>query len=577
VAGVLFAVFPFSYQAVAVYGHNVHPTTTGLLVLGLHFYLNWLGAGKGTRRFTEISHGEPRRGRRRAWFVLTLFVFLVALLSHESAILFGAFVVLVDWTRNEQAGENHSPFTIHHSLFTISISPAGIFFTLLGVFYIIGYQFLPITRAPQVVEAGGGLVPKVLYLGQAWAYPVTWLAHLVPEMPANTVVWLSVGLAFVLMGWRLWQSAKYEVRRSRSSFPPSHFVLKITQHPIFFGLAWFGLAGALVALPLPSGYLLHGPRLLYLGSVGLAIFWSGLIVGTRMNANERGFFNRQSFLSNATSNLFLFYLVVSNIAFVWGRLDAYKEMTAGVAVAERAGTDNVLFVNLPQWVAPPRNDFAEGSEFVAQLGDYLFVEELGRANGITGQVQAVRVPDLLADFGYGYAVHEQTGLADVVLAEAETAVVITHYGEGGLWAENAGILRPPIITTPPIATFGNYQLLQAHASQCGGVVSGRFVWRLAGEPVPTQTMFAQAIGVNGDFAQADAPPLQLRPDLLPVPANWEIVDLRRIEVQSADTFLLGVYDYVTGERMPAFSLTTTTEPTPLTDNALTLSITPCAE
>ena len=39
-AGLFFAVFPFSYQALAVYGHNVHLTTTGLLLLGLHTYLS---------------------------------------------------------------------------------------------------------------------------------------------------------------------------------------------------------------------------------------------------------------------------------------------------------------------------------------------------------------------------------------------------------------------------------------------------------------------------------------------------------------------------------------------------------
>ena len=40
VAGALLALYPFSYQAVAVYGHNVHPAIANLLLLEGHAYLS---------------------------------------------------------------------------------------------------------------------------------------------------------------------------------------------------------------------------------------------------------------------------------------------------------------------------------------------------------------------------------------------------------------------------------------------------------------------------------------------------------------------------------------------------------
>ena len=49
--------------------------------------------------------------------------------------------------------------------------------------------------------------------------------------------------------------------------------------PLLLGWGWFGLAVLVIAIPLPTDYLLHGPRLLYLGSVGLAVVWAVGLAG----------------------------------------------------------------------------------------------------------------------------------------------------------------------------------------------------------------------------------------------------------------------------------------------------------
>ncbi len=89
--GLIFALFPFSYQAIAVYGHNVHPTTAGLLLAGLHTYLTAI-RGNGKRPFSS---------KRPFIWIITLLFFLLSLLSHESAILFGGFAALLHWNERK--------------------------------------------------------------------------------------------------------------------------------------------------------------------------------------------------------------------------------------------------------------------------------------------------------------------------------------------------------------------------------------------------------------------------------------------------------------------------------------------
>ena len=510
-AGILFALFPFSYQAVAVYGHNVHPTITGLILLGLHSSLN---KGKG-------------------WLGVTIILFCLALLHHESAILFGAFIILLEWQRGNKK------------------ATVGVRFLIAGILYLILYQFLPITRAPQVVTTGSSFLPKLLYLGQAFAYPFTWWAHRLPNLPATTVVFVGVSLTLISI-----------LGRCRHSW-----------RPLFFGCSWFILGGALVALPLPSNYLLHGPRLLYLGSVGLAIGWSALIFGTKPVRNGTKPIKNPPKIGRTIQWGFLIFLLITNSWFVWGRLKAYQQLTEPIIVAQKQAQPDagILFVNLPQWLAPTRNTYPIGAELVAMLGDYLFVHELTNANGLPASTNAVVVPDLLSPAPFNFALHEQSTLDKIDWEGDKTAFFITRYANN-VETEHAGTLQPPSLTNPPIATFGAYQLLASQILQCNGEIEARFVWGLADRPAPTHSIFVQAFKDTELIAQADAPPLTLRPDLLTVPPNWEIVDIRRMPAEvSAGIILLGVYDYTNGNRLPA----TSADGAPLPDNAFTLPVEPC--
>ena len=361
-AGLLFALYPFSYQAIAVYGHNVHPTTVGLVLLGLHAYLS----------------AVERRDWR--WWLATGVVFLLGLLSHETAVLFGPLAALVQWNINER---------------TPQVQPQGLparypwlAFLLTGGLYAVGYRLLPLTRdLPGWGDGGGWLA--LLYLLQSAAYPFCWFAHLLPGLNAAVVV---LGAFALSLGWTAWSALTGRSRPGRG---------------LLLGWGWWGMASALLALSLPGSYLLHGPRLLYFGSVGLALLWALLL-------------NRLRSLPAAGRLLWgvaLVAILLSGGRFVGGRLDQYAQLTAPVALAQevmenRPEDEGVLLVNTPEYLSPARNTFAVGAEMVSMLPDYLSAGELIRVNLKTDRpVMAIQLPELLGDAGYPYAVAGNTDLS----------------------------------------------------------------------------------------------------------------------------------------------------------------------
>lgn len=542
ITGLLFLVFPFSYQAVAVYGHNVHPQVVFMLLAGLHGLVK-----KGNKikvSSVKVSH----------WiFVGTIFI--LGLLTHESFVLFGPFAFLI--ALHQLNSPNPFPKALQN-LKTLAPSSLGdlatwrsillsFLLTFAGTAYIILYQFLPIGRAPQAIAEAGSLWQKILYLLQALTYPLTWFGHWLPNVGAQTIILLAFAITLLLtaLAWRSqWRT-------------------------LLLGWGWWGLASLLLAIPLPAGYLLNGPRLLYLGSVGIVIIWSAFL--TALSARGRWFKLLTAFL--------FAWLVSTNVVFVRGRLAAYHELTQGVDRLRSAKTEAVVLVNLPQWLAPTTNTYPLGAEFVQQLGDYLFVEEWVEHNLQRSlPTVAVRVDELLGQVAYGYGVHNQAGW-DVISAEwtaHPSDIYITRYTKSGTEFEYVGRFTP-IQHTETLATFDSYTLHAASAFICDDDLRLTTVWAYAaGTPPPaTVSIFAQLLDNNGVLvSQNDRAPLGLPTYKVALPTGWQMVDVRVLEnsAESLPTILngqilLGVYDYTTGNREAIIPATS--------DNAFSVPITHC--
>lgn len=535
-AGAVFALFPFSYQAVAVYGHNVHPAIVGLMLLGLHTYL------------TAVSAQSPRK-----WWLVTWLLFALMLLTHETAVLFGGFALLIQL--------NARPDLLKQP--RLLLRQPWRWFLLAGLAYLVLYQFLPISRAPQTDAVGNSLWLNGLYLLQAAVYPLTWFAHLLPNGVGVPLTLLGGGLLIMSSGWLAWRKPAWRA-------------------PLLLAWGWWGAASVLIGAALPTEYLLRGPRLLYVGSVGVALLWAHLLAGIWSAQSASG--SRYRWLG--WTAVLLFILITSG-QFVRTKLQQYALLTQPVPVMQaalRQGPDSAdaefVLVNLPQWLDVPPNTYPIGVEFVAMLGDYLFAEELVAAN-LPGShaVWAVALPELQSGQSYAYGIQDQHRWPEVSASDVRH-VVITRYLPDGPKAQHAGYLLPETAVPPenPIAQFEPYLLTNATAELCSGVVQVTLGWLPNRAAIAESTsIFVQVLAEDGRLlAQSDGPPLGIRPGLLPASPNTLLVDLREVNLAAGETavpqtVLVGVYDFATGARSPA----TDVFGQPLPDNAWQIPILPC--
>ncbi|MGB1250100.1 MAG: hypothetical protein ACPG8W_05660 [Candidatus Promineifilaceae bacterium] len=527
--GLLFAAFPFSYQAVAVYGHNVHPAIVGLILIGLHL-------------FWAILHAqlEQRPQNKLHWGAIAV-VMVIGFLTHESFLLFGFLCGLI--TLYALKAKSISALLANWQAFK---SAALLIF--ISCLYFVIYQLLPIGRSPQAETLAASNSQKILYLFQGATYPFAWLKTWLPINSPNQFILISFVLFVVLtiyaarQRWYLW----------------------------LLGWGWWLAASAVIAIPLPTGYLLNGPRLLYMSSVGLAILWSTLLTSKQMPLLK------QRWVQAGLSLLVLF----GSAYFVRGRLTDYDTITSGLQTidAELDREGGVLLVNLPEWIAPVKNQHLIGAEFVQQLGFYLFAEEWVNHNLQTDvPVRAIKVDDLLSSTAYGYGVHEQHvwERIDAEWHKQGSDLFVTHYLEEGPQMEKFGRFQPKT-TAPAIATFAPYTLHATQAVDCNGQVRVRSDWALPEQAAlpHTTSVFVQLLNEHGQLiAQNDRPLVGIRPDLIDISAEFMIQDQRQLTTQDdiASTVLIGVYDFSTGQRFAA----TTPDGVALPDNALRFPVEPC--
>ncbi len=541
-AGLLLAAYPFAYQAIAFYGNNIYPTSTGLILFGLHTYL-----------FAIQTHQTASPTWRIGWWAITAAIFLIGLLSHETVVLYGPLAVLVHLQlvdfQDLRSGAGGGSLATR---LAARLLPALIF-TALGILYVIVYQFLPTGGGPNPVTGGNAPWPKALYLLQSGVYPVAWFAHLLPNLAANLILLTGLVLTLVLTLWA--------ARR------PGNRVA------LLLGWGWWVLASLLLALNLPTYYIEHGPRLTYLGGVGVALLWAVLLDSLLA-------YPRAGPILYSTA---LAFIVVSSGLFVRDRLAAFAAIARPLQIIEEVMIDQsagqgILLVNLPAWMSPARNTYAVGVEYVTLMGDHLFAEELIEENlRANHPVLAVRESDLLSDPGYPYGVHDQArkNSFEGDWAPEGSHVFVTTYGLSGPETRYRGQLLPPNGDQAVLATVGPYSLLDAQAQGCPASVRLQTTWRWSGKEAtssPTTSMFAQLLDTSGQLvSQADGPPLGLRPDLLEISNGWRIVDLRLLANETAlegGNVLIGFYDYASGTRLPAVDAAQR----PLPDNAIRLPV-----
>lgn len=537
-AGLLFCSYPFSYQVVAVFGNNIYLFLVGVILLALHTYLLAL---------------EGRQG----WWLVTAVLFVIGLLSHELMILFGFFAALVQWAAQgsirigawSRENRNWRALLDIQALFR---SSPFIVFVLISTAYFIFYQFLPLIGAPSPSD-GNLLWPRILYLLQGLVYPLAALGNQIDALATDLIIIVSLLFLIVLS---IWTARKRENRLA-----------------LLLGWGWWASSSLLLILTLPTDYILHGPRLNYLGSVGVCIIWA--VVLDDLFSWRR--------LGRIAWTAVLAAIVLMSSLFVRGRVGALADLGSPVTLIdsvmkERPLAEGVMLVNFPSNRSPANPTFPIGAEHVALMGHHLFAEEIVWDNlNQVRPVLAVGIPELLRDPGYPFGTHVQSDLPQdpQTWAPAGAHVFISEFTETGVQSRYTGQFSPIDHESAPLAHFGAYDLLAATAVMCDGTVTTELTWQVTGSPTATTSLFVQALAANGRLVgQQDGPPLNIRPDLLGLPDTWQITDRRQLPLApdaQPSQLIFGVYDFQTGAR----ALARDANDTPLPDNAYSLMIQAC--
>jgi hypothetical protein len=535
-SGLLLALYPFASQAVAVYGHATHPTAAGIILLALHAFLN------------------ARRTGRWIWWVTCALLFVFGLLSHEAVVLLGPLAALVQWnaaatpdrSTARQPGDLQSRRADHPwrqalpwALLTVS-----------GFVYVLLYQTFPLTRAPESAGDAGWWL-RALYLMQGAAHPLAWLGRRLPGVSSEAAVTGGVVAMVALTVW---------AGRRRS-----------LQRPLLLGWGWWGAASLLVALPLSTDYLLHGPRLLYLGGVGVCLLWPLLLHPLRRVA------------AGLPWMLILGFVLLTGGVFVHRQLGLYGELTEPVkrmqhVMAGQPDDEGVLLVNLPAWLSPTQNTYPVGSEHVAMLGYHLFVEELV-AHNLRGDrpTLAIQLPEVLTDPGFPLQVIGETDLSrpiSAAWAAAGSQVLVVTYSSDAVTTRHAGALSRTGEETALQAQLGPWQLISTLATACGEAVELETSWRwdTGSSPAPTFSLSVQILSEDGRLVgQADGPPLGLRANLVDLEPGWQAQDRRQVPLLAGELpshLYLGAYDFASGNRLPGYG----PDGTPLADAVLVVPI-----
>ncbi|MFK7800853.1 MAG: hypothetical protein AB8G95_04405 [Anaerolineae bacterium] len=513
-AGLLLASFPFAYQALAIYGNNPYLTVTFFILLGLNIALH----------------------QTNRWALPV--VFILGALTHETAVLLIPLVLFLAWSR--------SGFSIQN-LIQDQIRQNGALY-LTATIYLVIYLFLPRGGGPTLNFGGNALLPKISLFLQTAAWPFV----LVLSNILNGQAAILAGFA-LLAGWVIFLHWKGLEPGQTTSFK--------------MGLVWFLLASLLIGITLPTYYIEDGARLLYPSGAGVAILWSGLL--SFKGKSSLGFKS----LSKLTPTALLICLVFAGTWFNRRMIDLYAMgsrpiHTIGETLSQERVNDDLIIVNLPQWVAWPQQVFPAGTEFAPVMGVHLFAAELVRANfNLTPQITILDVPEALAQTPYTYGVYKVGAVGELEPSQDRSIqIVATNYlaeTPTGFWR---GSIQPDQVGHDILWSTESIDFLkQTACAQDKNSVIFTSTLRLKVTLDESASLFIQALSENGRLvAQNDGPPLQISSQRLKAPPNSIIVDRRILEaVEQPTAILSGVYNFVSVEREQAYEESGAS----LTDNA----------
>ena len=490
--GLIFGLIPYDEQVILVPAFSLHVFQALLFLIGGSLFLSSLSP----------VHKH----------ILLSVVFLFAMLTHETVVLLGPFL---------------GGLSIVASRRTWSWIPYGI----AGGLYAGIYPLLPRSEPPAPSWGLEELAERGWFVLQALAFPLfPGLSRLLGE---SLRPWIQ-GIALI------WMIAA---------------LLVLARRPH----GWIGIAGAafhvMAALPaalwLPTGYFLHGRRLLYLGTIGVASFW-GIWLGTRTSS---------SLWLRTLKRSTVVVMVIMDLLILNRQIDLYARSLEPLDQIRRlpptAPIRLAILVNFPEWLAYHDRFFPIGSEGALVFGGHLLPGMLFRAN-------AAVHPDVImvhADTPFhrprGYAFQVSGRTADPIelirWIQQGDLILFTVYEETG---PHTGALMKSGLRWEDleVAFIGGPVLRRAHAQRCASNIHLYLEWEGAPNTLPDLSLAVHALSADGKIlAQADGPPWYGTIPFDRIPPGQTLPETRTLAISRSahsTAIRLGVYNWRSGQRLP---------------------------
>ncbi len=498
VTATLFLLFPFSYQAVVWVASFFHVLVVFLVLNGL---VAWRLYVCGRRWGVYVSIGLS----------------ILAPFSHESGVIIGPLITL--WSKTTEGRYFRKTFLLW---------PGALLFT--GIWLLV-----PKTRDGQAWVGLKDIFLNGVFFLQGLFYPFFMLLSPLP-IPRENIPYVMlvefIGIA-ILMGIVVFKRNRWTV----------------------LGVGWFFISMIPSILLLPFSYVIDGPRLFYLPSIGISLFWGSFLLKIEQV---------RQWWRKALVYGILLALLVTSLRFIqteirlfdWGSDLIWSVVNAAKSTKEG---DTVLLVNLPAWFAYPTSPFKIGHDGATMVAEYAPLSELIQLHGVSNrEIVAVTYPEAFEDVGYFHGflgpIVSQKKL--VKLANQADGVWFTIYHNDGPELVWTGRLSDPEPTSQPFAIFEyDWKLISKDVKENEMMHRWEIAltWECGQFQEENWTVFLHVINAQGTIlGQGDGHFLMNSYPLSHCPPGRWMEETRYVPAAVAEThqIIIGIYNTTSMDRLP---------------------------
>jgi len=500
-AAMLFAAFPFAYQAIPWVSAVFYPLMISLTLVAVIGYLRF------------------RRTGSQIWLAISLIGTALAPFAHENGILVGALILLtkaVLWLESRCSDEPQHPSVIPLAHLVIS-----------SIFLVLWFS-LRRGGVSTLDLSAGGLFNNLTILAMGVSFPVAWIAQVLAgpgSLSPSPIVWILTLASVIIL----------------ASIP------RRSPGVSLFCAGWFLLSIGPILVTMRPEWLIDAPRFFYPAGVGAALWWGFTI--SRLD--------RETLPSRGLAVGVAFLATLPGAIFIWWGLDWHLRGASpiwdAVHAAQSDEEKSLLLVNLPDRLTPSRSlyPFFNG-------GAILLPPQIDAPNIVSAHTGNPRV-DRAATAGFILPqipyLHGVYGTPfDVAEIESGRSVMIAAYGESISLRKAGEILQQDPPAAKPVAFFDRkLVLIRAESHVEGSVLVLRLVWQLNKPLDGMPTVFIHIADSSGAVvAQGDGDPIGgLYPFYLWQP-NRMVEDIRYITLPGSGpyTIYVGVWLPTTGKKLP---------------------------